>query len=129
MENLTIVSTILGIVAFIGGFLWWLYKENNSVKDILDKAKKYYRNFISYIDLPRRLLARRMNSEDFMTWQDKVLMQIYGKERFTKLLNTYYPVCSIEFDHDYGFHDVNSLCYDENNQPLLREKDKRRFNI
>lgn len=129
MENLTIVSTILGIVAFIGGFLWWLYKENNSVKDILDKAKKYYRNFISYIDLPRRLLARRMNSEDFMTWQDKVLMQIYGKERFTKLLNTYYPVCSIEFDHDYGFHDVNSLCYDENNQPLLREKDKRRFGL
>ena len=53
MENLTIVSTILGIVAFIGGFLWWLYKENNSVKDILDKAKKLlHTGFFHIFGLP-----------------------------------------------------------------------------
>lgn len=129
MEYLSIISIIFSIVVPIVGGLWVLHKENDSVKDIFKKVKKCYRNFISYIDLPRRLQARRMNSKDFMEWQDNVLKQIYGKKLFTTLLNTDYPVCSIEFDQDYGFYDVNKLCYDDNDQPLLRERNNRIFTL
>lgn len=119
-----IIEIIVCLATFAGGFLWWWYSNNDSAKDLWKKVLKCLRNVISYIDLPRREQARRMNSKDFMAWQDKVLMQIYGRERFTRIFNTDYPVCSIDLNHAYEFKDTNTLCQDEYRLPLLREKDQ-----
>lgn len=89
---------------------------------------KKFDKFISTIDFPRRGLARRINSEAFLKWQDKILKDIYGQDHFTQIFNMEYPVYCIDFEREnYDIDEVDSLCKDKNNK-LLITYDKRTVN-
>lgn len=116
MEN---IEFILGFIATICASIWGIYKNRKIIKNVLKYIKKCVGDFISVIDFPRRMLAGRMNSQDFMKWQDKILLKIYGEEYFTSVFGKLYPVYKIGIDKNYDFIEVNSLCMDNNKKPLI----------
>lgn len=117
MEIIQVIGGILAIVASI----WGLISNRRAIGKLLKGLCKHIDKFISNIDFPRHGLARRMNSEEFLAWQDRMLLKIYGEEKFTDILGTKYPVCCIGFDKEnYGFDEVDSLCWDERGNPLLK---------
>lgn len=122
MDILQIIGAIGSIVTIGGGVL--AYAKN--WKNCNEIISKFFDKCISAIDIPRRRLARRMNTKEFLEWQDKMLLKIYGEYSFTEMLGTKYPVFCIDVDQeDYGFDEVNSLCKDESGDPLLQYKDKK----
>ncbi len=126
MEN---IEFILGFIATICASIWGIYKNRKIIKNVLKYIKKCVGDFISVIDFPRRMLARRMNSKDFMDWQDKILLKIYGDKYFTNIFDTMYPVYLIGIDGNYGFYEVNSLCMDENDEALIVEEDSNKLKL
>lgn len=93
-----------------------IWKAVKKIPDLWDK-------FVSTIDFPRRRLARRMNSEDFLAWQDRVLLKIYGENHFVDTLNRKYPVFCVDFNQDHiGAEQVDSLCRDDKGELLLNSE-------
>ena len=116
-KNFNVMDLIQQIIAgvivsgLIATFAWFLKSYF---------SWKKFDKFISTIDFPRRRLARRMNTEAFLKWQDRILKRIYGAEHFTVIFNKEYPVYSIDFEREnYSIDEVDSLCKDKNNKLLI----------
>ena len=113
IEVIITIGTIVGMV-------WGIYTHWNVVWEMLRYLGKLWDKFYSTSDIPRRYLARRINSEEFLAWQDHVLLKIYGEKYFSKTLQKQFPVFCIDVNPDNSdAEQVDSLCRNDKGEPLL----------
>lgn len=122
MDIIQIIGCIASIATIVGA-IWAIWKNWQDIEKWLEKLCKFFDKCISTIDFPRRSLARRMNSSEFLEWQDGMLLNIYGEGSFTEILGKKYPVVSVDFyNEENGYDEVDSLCKDEYGNYLLKKE-------
>lgn len=118
-----IIQLIIGCIGTIVGAIWAVWKNWQDIEKWLEKLRKFFDKCVSTIDFPRRKLARRMNAKEFLEWQDRMLLKIYGENSFTEIFEKKYPVVSIDFyNENYGYDEVDTLCKDEHGNCLLKKE-------
>ncbi len=126
LENLS-VGEIVAIISLCVGIMWKFLTERKLVKKTWKKVKKTYNDVVGFLDFPRRILAHRMNKEEFLKWQDNMLKKIYTEKYFTKILGTEYPVYCLKVKKIVENKDkkitVDSLCWDNDKKRLLNTTD------
>jgi len=112
------LGTIIGL---LGVLVALMGLKEGAIRNSFKKVGKFLDDFYSYIDFPRRILNRRINSQDFLSWQDAMLRKMYTDKDnedkyFTTILGRTYPVYRLDFDEDYvfdndcEFDNVDKLC-------------------
>ncbi len=110
---LTLLVTLIGL-------------RKDAIKDFFKETCKFLDDCYSSADFLRQRLNRKINSGDFLEWQDKMLEKIYceyNKEYFTEILGKKYPVFCISLFQDFEFDEADSLCKN-GNKYLLKGKEK-----
>lgn len=118
-----IIAALSAIIASVIGLLINMAIQQRTREKVWEKVKKLLNDVLAFFDIPRRIVARRLNSKDFLEWQDNMLMKIYQKDHFTTLLGRSYPVCSLNIKKTYGYKKADSLCHDNNGYPFLNRTD------
>lgn len=115
-ETFEIIGSALGILISVCVII----KNHKVIWGYMKKCLKFFDKVVSTIDIPRRCLARRLNSAEFLAWQDSILLKIYGEKHFSDTLGRRYPVFCIDFDQNYSDGErVDSLCRNDGGEPLL----------
>lgn len=113
-QNIFSMKQQIAIIVFTAIMTVFVEKlvQGLTIRDIWKKLCKMADDFLSMIDIPRRVLARRITNKDFLKWQDAMLLKIYKEDKyFTTILGTKYPVFRMDFDKDYEKEkEIDNLC-------------------
>ena len=123
MNNSVPIISVIGVLISLLALLLTMYSNRNELDKLRKKLCGFFNDVVAFLDIPRRIMARRINDKDFLEWQDNMLLKIYKKERFTTLFGRSYPVCSLNIKETYDYSDADSLCRDNNGNPLLNRTD------
>ncbi len=106
----SMINVLILVIALLTLWATIIGLREGTIRNFFRKCGELLDNFYSSIDFPRRRLNHKINSKDFLAWQDEMLKKIYTEKNFTKILGTDYPVHCIPFDQNYDLEKADSLC-------------------